>query len=582
MGTASTKSSVRKARRERKAARGEATQAGQAFQRQKSSLWSAPEPPATEEISQSLWWSASALILLASAVLRIYQYDIKPFHHDEGVNGFFLTNLVRTHVYHYDPANYHGPTLYYFALLSSYLFGLNDFAVRLVPAIFGVATVWLMLSLRRYIGTVGALTAAAFMAVSPAASFYSRYFIHEALFVFFSVGIVVAFLRYYETTSPVYLMLVATSGALLFATKETALITAGVFIIAIVSAEIYQRMRGTRGAPQKSRKKRKQQSMYGVEREPKRGVRATLARFGETHDLVWLAVVAIALFVFIHILFYSSFFTYAQGISDSLATFKVWVRTGTSEFHAKPWGTYFEWLWKEEAPLLLLGSAGIPVAAWRATNRFAIFTALWAIGIIAAYSLVPYKTPWLVLSFIPPLAITSGYAVNTLYQWEKSTTARALALLVALAVVAIGSYQSVVLNFYHYDDEDYPYVYAHTQRGYLQLIKEIKSAAERAGTKEKTTISIASPDYWPMPWYLRDFKSVGYPGHVGAQSEQLVVCNGNQETQCQAALGSRYHRVNAYPLRDGIMLILYERNDIKARDEGGSRRDEISTRLRRD
>jgi hypothetical protein len=65
-----------------------------------------------------------------------------------------------------------------------------------------------------------------------------------------------------------------------------------------------------------------------------------------------------------------------------------------------------------------------------------------------------------------------------------------------------------------------------------------------------------------MPWYLRDFKSVAYPQRVGNHTEQMVVCNGNQEAECQALLGGRYRRVGAYPLRSGIMLILYERNDI--------------------
>src|SRR3712207_4130132 len=163
---------------------------------------------------------------------------------------------------------------------------MSDFAVRFVPAIFGLAAVWLMLTLRRYVGTVGALTAAALVAVSPCAVFYSRYFIHESLFVFFSAGIIVAALRYYETTNAVYLMLLAISAALLFATKETAMITAAVFIIALVSTEVYQRMKGTRGASQGSKKKRRQQSRNAT--EPVRGVRATLARFGETRDLIWM------------------------------------------------------------------------------------------------------------------------------------------------------------------------------------------------------------------------------------------------------------------------------------------------------
>ncbi|HEY0320507.1 MAG TPA: flippase activity-associated protein Agl23 [Pyrinomonadaceae bacterium] len=528
--------------------------------REKAATVIQPEEKRTGEFPENVWLIASAVILAVSAFLRLYGYDLKPFHHDEGVNGFFLISLFRNHVYQYNPENYHGPTLYYFALLSSLLFGLNDFAVRLVPAAFGVATVWLMLTLRRYIGTIGALTAAALVAVSPCAVFYSRYFIHESLFVFFSVAMVVAALRYYETLNSVYLMLLATLAAMLFATKETAMITAGVFVIALVSTAVYQRRMGTRGAQRLSKKKRKQ-SVY-ARQEPKSGLNATLARFGEPNKLALLAAAAVTIFIFVHILFYSSFFTYAKGVNDSLATFKIWMRTGTSEFHAKPWNTYLIWLWQEEALLLLLGVAGIFVAASRATNRFAVFAALWAIGIIAAYSLVPYKTPWLILSFIPPLAITGGYAVNTLYQREDNALARSFALGLALIIVAFGAYQTVVLNFYHYDDEQYPYVYAHTQRGYLTLIKEINGAAQRAGTKGQTTISIASPDYWPMPWYLRDFKSVAYPGSVGTHTEQLVVCNGNQLPQCQAALGSRYRQIGSYPLRSGIMLTLFVRNDI--------------------
>ncbi len=149
-----------------------------------------------------------------------------------------------------------------------------------------------------------------------------------------------------------------------------------------------------------------------------------------------------------------------------------------------------------------------------------------------------------------------------LYQREDNGVGRTLALLLAAIALTLAAYQSAVLNFYQYDNEDYPYVYAHTQRGYLTLIKEINMAAERAGTRDKTTISIASPDYWPMPWYLRDFKSVAYPGRVGVQSEQIVVCNNNQEAECQAALGTRYRKVGTYPLRSGIKLSLYVRNDV--------------------
>ena len=165
------------------------------------------------EIRERTWLIACIAIFVFAMATRFYALELKPLHHDEGVNGFFLTNLVRNGIYRYDPTNYHGPTLYYLALPGIKLFGLGTFALRFLTALFGVGTIWLILSLRRNIGALAALTAAALIAVSPGAVYYSRYFIHETLFVFFTLGIVVATLRFYETGRALYAMLAAASAA---------------------------------------------------------------------------------------------------------------------------------------------------------------------------------------------------------------------------------------------------------------------------------------------------------------------------------------------------------------------------------
>ena len=92
-----------------------------------------------------LFLPAALGILLVAAALRLPELALNPFHHDEGVNGFFTTNLVRNGTYAYDPANYHGPSLYYFALVSEILFGLTTEAMRLVPVVFGMLLVGLVL-----------------------------------------------------------------------------------------------------------------------------------------------------------------------------------------------------------------------------------------------------------------------------------------------------------------------------------------------------------------------------------------------------------------------------------------------------
>jgi predicted membrane-bound mannosyltransferase len=122
--------------------------------------------------TRDAWWWSGATILVAATLLRLLFLTEKPLHHDEGVNGLFLVNLFRTGYYHYDPANYHGPSLYYLAVIPTAInnvfhwgHGLSTFAIRLVTAAFGVGTVWLILCLRRYLGTAGSLAAAAFATV---------------------------------------------------------------------------------------------------------------------------------------------------------------------------------------------------------------------------------------------------------------------------------------------------------------------------------------------------------------------------------------------------------------------------------
>lgn len=562
--------------------------------------------------------------MVVAAVLRVYHLDLVPLHHDEGVNGFFLTRLFRDGVYHYDPENYHGPTLYFLALPLTFLFGLTTYAIRLVPVLFGLATIWLILGLRRYIGAIGALVAAALLAVSPGAVYMSRYFIHETLFVFFTLGIIYAALKFYDSPPPEYaswasgisallgalalvslslftnyfptyfaqklpfvlvtllilialvvvelwrseglrssyLLLGTASAAMLFATKETAMISAGVLLIALVSAPVWVWMRetvwGIAGAGGKS----KARVRNGTGNEERGFLPEALTRFNELPHVARLALIALAVFVFVNVLFYSSFFTNPKGVMDSILTFKVWTKTGKKD-HIHEWYTYVKWLALEESPILLLGALGIFMAFWRARSRSAVFFALWAFGIVAAYSLVPYKTPWLDINFIVPLAIIGGYGVGEIYRFFGETRERAFAILLATIAVVVCTVQMISLNFYHYDDDKYVYVYAHTRREFLGLVKEINLIAKRAGTNEATRINVLSEDYWPLPWYLNDYKAIGFAsGSISAANEEIVICSTKQEAQFQAVYGNAYRRVNSYTLRPGVDLVLFLRNDL--------------------
>lgn len=595
-------------------------------------------PEAAYEISERVWLIASIVILMVATALRVNALELKPMHHDEGVNGFFLTNLLQQGAYRYDPNNYHGPTLYYLSLPVVALFGLTTFAIRFVTALFGVGIVWLVLALRRRIGSVGALTAAALVAVSPGCVYYSRYYIHEIPFVFFTLGIVIAALKFYETGATHYLLLASASAAMLFATKETAFISVGTLALAWLVTWLWVKWQG---------------DGRGKRRDDRGGfAESGLSKFGASAEAQAALVGAVALFIAIWIIFYSSLFTNWQGVSDSFKAFVVWKQTGMSEFHGKPLSTYVQWLWQEEAPILILAAIGSCVALFeRRKNRFAIFAGAWGFGLLAAYTLISYKTPWLMLSFVVPMALAGGYAVQVLSRMEWK---RLLPLLLAFAVgsyllepqrdrltdvylsltrtdyhsakgyddvlllllgyvsvlllvlgcvillaafvlavrwaagggaarwrrslvvvgaaLAICAYQTVVLNFHKYDDDQYIYVYSHTRRQLFDMLKEIERLAEASGRGKETGITVTSPEYWPLPWYLRDYKGVGYTSSVAASYDPattpIVVgresadAKENQVDKLRVALGMSYRQVGVYDLRPGVRLALFARSDL--------------------
>jgi predicted membrane-bound mannosyltransferase len=56
----------------------------------------------------SFWKAVVILALLAGLWLRFADLGLKPLHHDEGVNSYFLLNLADHNDYKYNPENYHG------------------------------------------------------------------------------------------------------------------------------------------------------------------------------------------------------------------------------------------------------------------------------------------------------------------------------------------------------------------------------------------------------------------------------------------------------------------------------------------
>jgi len=510
------------------------------------------------------------LAVIVAAWLRFDQIGVKPFHHDEGVNSHFLLNLANHGEYKYNPENYHGPTLYYFALLALRVFGVNDLALRFTPALFGVLTVLMVWLLRRHLGSIGTPVAAFLMALSPGLVYFSRDFIHEMSFGCFSLGVVVGAWRYAESKNGAWLALMATSAGLLFATKETAIVTAVVMIIAALCAEVWEVTRRL--------VRRREITPAAFAREFRRDCMDVAPSLDHT-------LAAVMIFVFINIFFYSSFFTNWKGVPDAVKSVVLWTRRSGSE-HEKAFLYYIGVLLKLELPLLV-GSllAGIFIV-WRGT-RFWLFAAAWTLGITSAYSIIKYKTPWLMIGFLIPMALLSGHAAQRIYGAAPLISFRLLWATALVVALIFNVRMAWTVNFDKYDDNSnssgygdgvgrglvlrpyvdglYGYVYAQTDRDIFKLVQAIKNGTDKLPSRYDTPIYVASPEYWPLPWYLRDYNGVAYSGGMPTGgpsqiSQPIIIANVNQQSILAGMPGWRA-LPQAFTLRPGVELVIYVRDD---------------------
>ena len=649
------------------------------------------ETTPTNKRIDTVWLASCGAITAIAAFLRFYWLELKPLHHDEGVNGWFLTNLFRESVYKYDPANYHGPTLYYIALGFVEVFGLDTLPIRWSVAVWGVAMVVLAFYLRPYIGRLGALFTALFLALSPGMVYISRYFIHEIFFVFLSLAFVLAVLLFihreragagaifwfalvllvslmppvmhlpqavagesgagvwavriglllltgaliffvvrmlleWNGGRAIYLILASSCVALYFATKETAFITLGTMAIACVciwareniakaaakrtfptavfgaavagafvtmmvvaiklpevGIDFGKRMHELIGGPAPESMAnllylgivavpallvyliylwdRNDETFDPIETE-----RPSLAGFrealGSGTDRLVIAAACVAAFVYLIVLFFSSFFTYAAGVSGFFEAYAIWLKTGSKDHTQNGIWAYVEWGWQSDAPIMILSLAGAVWAVLKGRDRFAMFAALWAFGLFLAYTIIPYKTPWLALSFLLPMCISAGYAVGELLG-SKVNSLRSIGLLAGAAAVGVLAYQSYVLNFVRYDDEDAPMVYAHTQREFHDMVRDIERFAEISGKGKDAGIDVVSPDYWPLVWYLREYPKAVFHGRMADSTAEIIVAKkGEQDAEVMRRFSRNYEYYASYKLRSGVELVLLVRRDL--------------------
>jgi predicted membrane-bound mannosyltransferase len=210
------------------------------------------------------------------------------------------------------------------------------------------------------------------------------------------------------------------------------------------------------------------------------------------------------------------------------------------------------------ALLLALACVGLFIALKRRKASPHQLLACYCLIITAIYSLIPYKTPWLALNLWLPLAIFAGMTLELLWRWTEVRFGRRVWIpafcLLACAGVLI-EHDTRQWVFLQPADETNPYAYAHTCDDILGLPTEIADMARIDGINSPR-IAVIAADPWPLPWYLRRFRQVGFwqPGQQVPDADFYVT---STEAAEQYADKLRGFRPDFFGSRPGVLFLVW-------------------------
>jgi len=415
------------------------------------------------------------LIIGLAAFLRFFLLGMKPPHFDEGINGWFVDQMVRNGFYKYDPTNYHGPLHFYVLFLSQTLFGRNLWALRLPVVLVSISCVWLTLRFEPFVGRNVSRLAALAMAVSPGFVFYGRYSIHEAWLVLFTMLFFVGLFGLWKFGTANYLWCAGMGLTGMILSKETYILHVGCAMIAVAVCWVsnyFNKLEDSRPATQ-------------------------------TWDYVDLAVVigtGVALIIF----FYSGTFFNWNGVKGLYQAYLPWFKTGSEGHgHQKPWYYWLRLIARYEWPVL----AGLVLCLFsvRFKNVALRYLAIYSVGTLIAYSIVKYKTPWCIISFIWPFTFSFGAAVLLV----PLTYKRVVYLVSAILLTGSLGY-CVWLNYFRCTTETEPYVYVQTYNDVYKFTDPLLQLAHSDPRAYQLIGHIIRASPYPLPWMLDDFGRVGY------------------------------------------------------------------------
>ncbi len=427
----------------------------------------------------------------------------KPIHHDEAVNAWWLTQISELGYFPYDPTNYHGPLYFYVQWFFNSIFGDELWVLRAGAVFFSALTVGLLYK-KGY--RWGALA----MSLSPAFFFFSRSAIHESMFVFFQVVMLLGFLDWVqEEDRGLELFLLGLFGS--FAVKETWALSFISLIVAFLATKSFPRQIS---------------------------FRPVLVAFA-----AWLII-------------FTGFFQDFSGALNFFKAFMPWLNTGTAgSGHDKAFLFWLEQIFRYETLFLFVAlMAGFILLKKRASRKFC-FIFIFTLLQLLIYSLIPYKTIWCLIAILWPLCLLADETAN---EFMAKCSYRKWIFLFSMGLMAWQSVWIYKLNFQNPISFDHPYVYVQTSQA-------VKTFAERVSSQ--WNVLVVRKDVWPFPWIFRKNQNLRYlsqnadKGELESLMTEVDIVISDLESSDQVTELAQGWKKEMFYLRDGANeVFVFQRN----------------------
>ena len=502
--------------------------------------------------------------LFKACDMRLYNLENRALHADESEQSFTFAGLYFNGDYKYNANGPHGPVLYYYPLKlvdKSFDETLDSRLLRrtLLPIFLATCALAFFAMLSRLnsdrrellfkanlaLGKLaGGVFAALFLGLSSLSQIYSTYFIQEPFFALFSLLLCLASFALIKNPGTLSALAVGLCAGMLQSAKETSIIV----FAAIVGAWIFSLLNLKSPAPQ---------------------LKALLSK-----NSALCALAALAGFLLVYCLFYSSFFSNPAGVLDGIKSYAHFFGKSASEVHSKGFGYYFALLagFKSqgalfgESAIFALAAAGTLLAYLRG-NDFVKFVSAFGWLNVLALSFIGYKTPWLLLAPLTALVLPAGYAVSAALfsrvDLKNKFLAAALKICLLACVLALFNLQykeAKNASRNYASDPRNPFLYVHTLKNEEGLVKRIYDCAKVRGGKFRA-ICLSKNSPWPLPWQTLKLDAVEYekalPKNFAPENFDIVIFDSNFDAPLASAFPEDEWIGEFFGLRENLLLRVY-------------------------